>query len=147
MSGFQTDLLTGLAAYLAAGGIGATWSNNGVYTALQTGIVISSVPQAPHRIITLSSYSVEDSPALSDSVIGVQVRCRWEGQDPRPVNDLNDSIYDLLHGLTNVTLTGGVRIVQCLFLNSTSLGQDADLRWATAANYYVTVHRPSANRT
>lgn len=147
MSGFKTDLLTGLGAYLAAGGIGATWNPSGAYTVLQTGIVLNAIPQKPDRLITLSTYNVDDSPALSDSVIGVQVRCRWGGQDPRPVTDLDDSIYNLIHGLTNVTLSTNVKIVQCLQNNSILLGQDVDSRWESVANYYVTVHRPSANRT
>ena len=147
MSGFQTDLLTGLAVYLAAGGLQATWSPTGEYTALQTGIVIRNVPPAPDRIITLTAYPVSDSPALSDSVLGLQVRCRWGGQDPRPVDDLSDAIFNLLHGKTTLTLSTGVTVVQCLRQSAKTLGQDDNLRWSNAHNYYLTVHRPSTNRT
>jgi hypothetical protein len=63
------------------------------------------------------------------------------------VTDLDDFIYNLIHGLTNVTLSTNVKIVQCLQNNSILLGQDVDSRWESVANYYVTVHRPSANRT
>jgi hypothetical protein len=147
VSGFQVNLLTGLAAYLAAGGIGATWTTSGAYTPLQTGIVLGNVPQSPDRIITLTAYGVDDSPALSDSVLGVQVRCRWGGQDPRPVDDLADSIYNLLHGKTALTLSTGVTVVQCLRQSATTLGQDENGRWSNSSNYYVTAHRPSTNRT
>lgn len=147
MSGFTTDLLTGLAAYLQTAGIG-TWNTSGAYSAAQTGIVLGTVPQAPDRIITLTAYPVRDDAALSDSVIGVQVRCRWGGQDPRLVDDLADSIFSALHGITHVTLTGGVKVVQILRQSGpVSLGQDQNGRWSNSSNYYLTVHRPSANRT
>ena len=147
MSGFTTDLLTGIAAYLAAGGIGATWNTSGAYTALQTGIVLGTIPQEPDRIITLTAYPVGDSPALSDSVIGLQVRTRCEGQDKRKVDDLDDAIFELLHGATHVTLSTGVQIVQCLRQSAATLGQDQGGRWSNASNYYLSVHRPSTHRT
>lgn len=146
MSGFSNTLLTGLATYLQAAGIG-TWSPTGAYATGQTGIVLGAVPQFPDAIITLTAYSVDDSPTLSDSTIGVQVRTRCGGQDPRPVDDLADSIYMLLHGMTNVTLTGGVRVVQCLRQSAVSLGVDQNNRWMHSANYYLDVWRPSLNRT
>jgi len=146
MSGFQTNLLTGLAAYLAAGGLGATWSTSGAYTALQTGIVLGAIPQAPDRVIALSAYGVSDSPGLSDSVIGVQVRCRWENADPRPVDDLQDTIFNLLHGVNGVTLSTGVYVVIATRKSAATLGQDQNGRWSNVANYYLSVHRPSTHR-
>ena len=146
-AGFSTDLLTGLAAHLAAGGIGATWNTSGAYTVLQTGIVLGNVPQSPDRVIVLTAYGVEDSPNLSDSVLGVQIRCRWSGQDPRPVDDLSDAIFNLLHGRTALTLSTGVTVVQCLRNSATTLGQDENGRWSNSSNYYATVHRPSTYRT
>jgi hypothetical protein len=149
VSGHVVNLLEGLAAHLAAGGIGATWSTSGAYTALQTGILLGSVPQAPDRIITLTAYGVADDPALSDSEIGVQVRCRWGGADPRPVQDLDDAIFALWHGKTNLVVGTGpaaITVVQLLRLSQTSLGQDENRRWSTSSNYLVTTHRPSANR-
>jgi hypothetical protein len=146
VSGFTTTLLTGLAADLATASIG-TWNTSGVYTVTQTGIVLGTVPQGPDRIITLTAYGVSDSPNLSDSVIGVQVRCRWGGQDPRLVEDLSDLIYNRWHGMMGVTLTGGVRVVQCIRQSAVSLGQDSNMRWMNSSNYYLDVLRPSTNRT
>ena len=147
MSGFTTDLLTGLATYIAAGGLGATYRSTGSYSVLETGIVLGNVPQTPERIITLTAYGVNDSPNLSDSVIGVQVRCRWEGTDSRPVNDLRDAIFSLLHGKPAFTLSTGITVVQSLRNSAASLGQDENGRWSTSDNYYLSVHRPSTNRT
>jgi hypothetical protein len=108
---------------------------------------MDTVPASPDRVITLTDYVVADDPTLSDSVIGVQVRTRWGGQDPRPVKDLDGAIFDALHGLEGVTLTGGIHIVSCFRRSGTSMGQDANNRWGRSSNYYATVHRPSTNRT
>ena len=150
MSGFHTNLLTGLATVLAAGGLGATYNTSGGYTALQTGIVLGRIPQSPPRIVALASYDVDEHPALSDSVTGVQVRCRWEGPDLRPVEDLQDLIFNLLQGKENFTLgTGGssVFVVLCLLQSAATLGQDENERWSNVANYYLHCHRQSAHRS
>lgn len=147
MSGFTSDLLTGLAAYLHAAAIG-TYKASGAYAATDTAIVLGDIPQDPDNVITLGAYGVSDDVSLSDSVIGVQVRCRAAGADPCPADDMADGIFDLLHGATNLTLAGGVRLVQCLLHSGpASLGQDANGRWSCVQNFYCTVHRPSTNRT
>ena len=146
MSGFETNLLTGVAQLLAAAGVGV-WRDTGAYAATETGIVLDVIPQDPDQIITLSDYDISDDPTLSDSVIAVQVRTRWGGQDPRPVKDLDGAIFDALHGLESVTLTGGVHVVSLVRRSGVSLGQDTNNRWMRSANYYATVWRPSTNRS
>ena len=101
--------------------------------------MFDTVPATPDRVITLTDYVVADDPTLSDSIIGVQVRTRWGGQDPRPVKDLDGSIFDALHGLEGVTLTGGVHIVSMFRRSGTSMGQDTNNRWGRSSNYYATV--------
>jgi len=145
-AGFQTNLLTGLATDLQTGSIG-TWSTAGVYTPTQTGIVLDVVPQTPDRIITLTDYPVSDDVSGPDSVVGIQVRCRWGGADPRLVKDLADLIFQRWQNMCNVTLTGGVYVVQCLRQSGpVSLGQDANLRWSNSTNYYLKVGNPATNR-
>jgi hypothetical protein len=146
MSGFETDLLTGVAQLLASANLG-TWRDTGIYTAAETGITFDVVPQSPDQVITLTDYVVSDDPTLSDSVIGVQVRTRLGGQDPRPVKDLDGAIFNVLHGLESVTLTGGIHVVSLVRRSGASLGQDANNRWMRSSNYYATVWRPSANRS
>jgi hypothetical protein len=144
--GFSTLLLNGLAVELHNAGIG-TWNTTGIYTSGQTGITLGNVPPTPDRCITLTAYGVTDSPALSDSKIAVQVRCRWEGLDPRPVNDLADLVFALLHGKTTLALSTGVKVVQCRRHSQAPLGLDDANRWSNVQNFYLTVHRPSTNRT
>jgi len=147
-SGFESNLLTGLAVYLAAGSIEATWNTGGSYTALQTGIVLGNIPQSPDRIITLTVYDADDDPALSDSTVRVQVRCRAQGADKRLVDDLDAAIFNLLQNKLDVTLSTGVRVGQIHRTSGpASLGQDGNSRWSVSSNYAVSVHRPSANRT
>lgn len=146
MADFERRLLEGIAQLLAARALG-TWFSAGVYTTGQTGIVLGGLPASPDRVIGLAAYGVDDDPSLSDSVIGLQVSTRWGGQDPRPVGDLTDSVFDELHGLHNLNLPTGVRLVQCLRRSWTSMGQDSNQRWRTVQNFYATVHRPSPHRT
>lgn len=148
-AGFQSNVLTGLAALIAAGGIEAAYNTNADYTPLQIGVILGNVPQSPDRIITLSAYGIgDDSPNLSDSGLGVQARCRWGGEDIRPSNDLADAVFSLLHGMVSVTLSTGVYVSQCLRNSGpTSLGQDKGKRWSNVQNFYLSTHRPSMHRT
>jgi hypothetical protein len=147
MSDFQTNLLTGIAVALQTAALG-TWNTTGVYTTAQTGIVLYTMPQGPDRIICLSAYGVGDDPSLSDSVVGVQVRCRWGGHDPRLVDDLADAVFAYLHAKRDWTLSTGVRVVQCQRVSGPQMmGQDENRRWENVQNFYLTVHRPSTHRS
>lgn len=144
--GFQTEFLTGFAVLLDAAALG-DWNPSETYGGAETAITLRKMPQAPDRIICLSAYGVMDDASLSTSVMGLQVRCRWSGQDPRPVDDLADELFDLLHGREHLELSTGVHIVLCLRQSYAPLGQDQNGRWENASNFYCTVHRPSTNRT
>lgn len=147
-AGFESNLLTGLAVLIAAGSIEATYNTSGVYTSLQTGIVLGSIPQSPDRVITLTVYGSDDNPALSDSEVSVQVRCRAQGADKRLVDNLESAIFNLLQNRRDLTLSTGVKVGQIHRVSGpASLGQDSGSRWSTSSNYAVSVHRPSANRT
>ena len=145
---FDVALVEGFAMLLAAGPAPVgTWRTAGDYQAAETGIVVGVLPQSPDRVIALTAYGVDDDPSLSDSVIGLQVITRWGGQDPRPVGRLTSRVFDALHGLHDVVLPTGVRVVQCLRRSWVSMGQDQSSRWRTSQNFYATVHRPSTHRT
>lgn len=147
-AGIRSNLLTGLAAYLQTNSLG-TYSASTAYTSAQTGIVLYAVPQSPDRTITLSAYGVADEPLTNHSIIGVQIRCRWSGADPRYADDLADSIFVLLQGKTNWTIGTGataVTVVLCERNSYVSLGQDANGRWSNASNYYFHMYYPSTNR-
>lgn len=144
--GWTSQLLTGLAELLAAGGVG-TWRASGAYAAGETAIVIRAVPQDPDRLITLAAYPLgSDLPGMADHAVGVQVRCRGVPDDPRDVEDLADAVFDLLDSYGRGTV-GTVSVVDIVRRSYTSLGQDTNRRWETSSNYTVEAMRPTANRT
>jgi len=144
--GFSDDLLTGVAAYLASGGVG-TWKPSGAYLPADVRpIVITSVPSSPDEVIVLTPYVVSDSYSMSDSVQGLQVRTRGS-RDPRTVQDVDDDVFDRLHGAHGVTLPGGLRLVMCERRSGTPLGTDGNGRHERTSNYALTVWRPSSHRT
>jgi hypothetical protein len=142
---FTSELLVGLAGHLEVNGVGTYRGDGSAYLAGETAIVFAELPQTPDRAIALSTYPVTDDPSLSDSVVGVQIRCRGLA-DPNDVNGLADGVFDLLHGATAFTV-GTVRVVEAFRNSGVPLGQDQNRRWETSENYYLTVHRPSTNRT
>lgn len=141
-----TDLcLAALAQYLAAGGVG-TWRPADPYLPTDpTPIILSAVPSTPDRILVLTPYPVSDSVTLSDSVLGVQVGMRGD-RDPRTVQALSDAVFDRLHGAQAIGFAGG-QIVACARQSETPLGTDGNDRHERTANYYLSVWRPSPNRT
>lgn len=145
---FDVAFLEGFAQLLAAAPSPvATWKTNGAYASGETGILVGGLPQTPDQVVALNGYGVADDPTLSDTVQGLQVTTRWGGQDPREVGRLTSRVFDRLHGLHDVELPSGVYVVSCYRSSWTSIGQDANSRYRTTQNFYVTVHRPSANRT
>lgn len=139
------DLLAGLATLLAGANV-AKYDATGAYATTDTGIFLQVTPTSPDGALILSPYPVSDDPTLADSVVGVQVLTRMPGLDPRPVNDLADAAFDQLHGLHDVVLSTGVRVVELVRRSGVLLGQDDLRRWVRSDNYYVTTYRPGPNR-
>ncbi|RSD22007.1 minor capsid protein [Amycolatopsis eburnea] len=142
---FSEDLLKGLAAFLDAAGVGTYRGDGSAYLPSETAIVFAAMPSSPDRAIVLSDYPVADDASLSDSVVGMQVRCRG-GADPNDVKHVADAVFDVLHGKYAFDL-GPVHVVEALRRSGVPLGRDDSNRWEHSDNYYLTVHRPSANRT
>lgn len=143
MTSWTTSLLAGFAELLAAGDAGI-WRPAGVYSAGETAIVVEAMPPEPERVICLALYPVTDHVEQADVTVGLQVRTR-AGRDPRDVAELDDAVYDLLHGV-NQTTVGGIRVVQCYRQSSALLGRDQTDRWERTSNYYVDAMRPTAHR-
>ncbi|GAA1026821.1 hypothetical protein GCM10009557_05870 [Virgisporangium ochraceum] len=143
--GWVNDLLEGLAQLLADEGVG-TWRPTGVYQPTETGIYLAATPPDPARAIVLASYPVDDNVALPHVVTAVQVRTR-AGPDPTAVHDLDDLVYEQLHGLTYQTF-GTAHIKQMWRRSSAALGQVRDGRdlWEITSNYYADAARPTAHR-
>lgn len=141
---FTSDLLTGVAEYLAAEGIGEYRPDGSVFPTDATAIVDRTMPQSPARVVALDSYSVSDDPNLAQGTVGLHITTR-AGGDPRDVEDLDDAIFDCLHGATNLDLNG-VLVQQVYRQSNAPLGQDGNRRWQSTSNFYLDVHRPSRHR-
>lgn len=135
--GYENDIVEAVAELLEVEGV-AEWDADGMYAA--TGgpaIFIQAYPEIDRPVVTLSPYPVQAANDPNDSTLGLQVRTRSPGRDPRPTNDLDDAVFRALHGRRGVSLAG-YRITQILFQSGASMGQDGSERWGRSANYYIT---------
>lgn len=136
---YTVDLLDGLARLLHTYGVGI-YRPDGVYAAGETAITIAATPPAPDRLVCLSAYPLLESPALTDTTTGVQVRTR-AGADPREVDVVDDSVFAVLHASGPHTF--GAARVQLLYRQSAAqIGADSQGRWERTANYHARAHRP-----
>lgn len=146
--GWTSRLLTGLAGHLDERGVGVwrTPESGEPYTADETGIVIGAMPDDPARCIVLAAYPISEHVSLANVAVGVQVRCR-AGADPCDVQDLDDAVFDALHGATNLVLND-IDVIQIYRRSSASLGQarDQTARWERVSNYYLDAMRDSTHR-
>jgi hypothetical protein len=144
--------LDGIARHLADNVDTATYNPDGIYTAGQLGIIIAARPADPADLISISAYSVDDDPTLSDSTLGLQVWARRDSRDPRVVGRTADAVFDTLHGLHDLRLPSaedgpaGVWLTSCERRSHVSGGQDDNGRWAEISNFYCLVHYPSTHR-
>ncbi|WP_067470016.1 minor capsid protein [Actinomadura macra] len=147
--GWHTSLLTGLAAHLAANGVG-TWRPDGTaYAPAETAIVLGKMPPHPDRVIALNTYPVGQD-GIGDVTVGLQVRAR-AGRDPRTALDLADAARDILDGAVRLNL-GGVWVSQISHRNGEELtalptaDTQAD-RVERVDNYYLQASRITALRS
>ncbi|WP_282792088.1 minor capsid protein [Streptomyces sp. CC224B] len=135
---FLPDVVDGLARLLDAQSVG-TYRPDGLYAAGETAITDTVMPEAPDRVIVLTAYAVEESAALTDTVLAVQVRTR-AGPDPREVAALDDAVFAVLQGLGRHTF-GAAHVTFVYRFSSASFGADANGRQERTSNYRVRGHR------
>ncbi|TBO59009.1 hypothetical protein EYS09_14285 [Streptomyces kasugaensis] len=138
---YTVDLLDGLARLLHSAGLG-TYRPDGVYGPGDTAITIAAMPPAPDRAICLSAYPVTDSPVLTDTTTGLQVRTR-AGPDPRTVDALDDQVHAVLHGSGPHTF-GAVPVQLIYRASAAPIGADSAGRMERSSNYYARAHRTGA---
>ncbi len=140
---FTASLIAGLAQHLADAGIGL-WQPTVPYAPGDTAIVVAVLPAAPDRCVCLTPYPVEDWVGVADVTVGVQVRCRG-GQDPTGAQDLDDRVFDLIHGADGHSW-GGVDVVQVYRQSGAPIGRDKNDRYQVTSNDYIDADRPTASR-
>ncbi|MEV5537456.1 minor capsid protein [Saccharopolyspora shandongensis] len=144
MSGWTSRLAHGLAHHLAGHGVGV-YRSEGVYREDETGITVATVPAHPSRIVALTPYPVADDVDQADSVLGLQVRCRSSGPDPREALDTADAVFDLLAGAAHLDL-GGVLVHLVERTASGPMGRDDNGRFEHADTYRLRTHHPTRHR-
>lgn len=127
MSGFTTDLLTGLAGFLAAAGIGITYRPSTPYLASETGVFFGLYPTSPDRCVAMTAYVSTDEPKVALSKIRVELALRGVPNNSLDVGDLGDAIFLVLQGAEDLTF-GTAHVVQALRKISASGGVDANKR-------------------
>jgi hypothetical protein len=137
-----TDILTGAAARIAALASPAIlWSPAGTYSAAQTGIFLKLLPAAPDRCVTLNLVPQGDDPSMPYGQSMLQVRGRGLPNKPTDVDDLLDSIFDVMHGAVNLTF-GACHITQMNRRTSVPMGMDDSKRWERIDQFYLDVDYP-----
>jgi hypothetical protein len=126
--------------------LGLTWRPTATYQPGEIGIGLMTFPTGLDKAVALSPYPLGDDATLSDSTIGLQVKTRSTGADPRDVWALDDAIANFLLGLYPTTLPTGIRITTMGDRISTSLGQDEKQRWIWSSSYPCGIYRPSVHR-
>lgn len=144
MSSLLGGFVEGFAQLLAAAGLGIVYADT--YTVTDTGIGLMNFPLNAGPGIALAPYPLTDHPSLNMSEVGLQVKTRALGEDPRAVWALDDKIADYLLGNYPITLPTGVRVVSLQRTSSGSLGQDDAKRWNWVSSYPCNVYRPSVHR-
>jgi hypothetical protein len=135
---WQTDLLRGLAQYLADAGVVAYAPSAAVAT-LTKPIVVGDLPDKPDTAVGLRAYSGTADDTTSDVVQPVQFWIRGRLTD---VADLSDALFDALHGAVHLTI-GGIRVTAARRVSSAPMGRDGAGREQQADNYYLDAHRPN----
>lgn len=142
MSDVETDLVKGLAAYLAAHSVG-TYRATGAYTAAETAIVFGQLPTTPDRCIAITVYGAPDDEAVTPlSTLRVQFWCRGNANDNLDAGELAGAVFALLHGATYLTF-GQANVSQILRVSRVTLGQDQNKRQERADSYEFTVDFPA----
>src|SRR6185436_5288340 len=101
----------------------------------EIGLVVGNMPAAPPRVVVLTCYALADDIEGADSLIGLQVRVRSAGPDPREALDLIDAVFDEMHGATHLELAGTV-VHLVRRTASAPIGRDQNGRYEHADSYH-----------
>ena len=137
----ETALIRGLAAALAAAGIGA-WSTTVAYAPSVVGIYDGPIGSDTVEGIGIETYAVQDA-VDSRSIVGVQFTMRSATRSA--LRDRAEAVFVLFHAAWGPSF-GGVRVAQMLRQSSADLGMSESGAYLRVDNYYLTVNRPTPNR-
>jgi hypothetical protein len=143
VTAFLVDLVDGLATLLAEAGV-ATYRPTGIYSAGETAITDTVMPDSPDRAVVLTAYDTADSADLTDCTVFLQVRTR-AGADPREVAALDEAAFAVLHGLRDHQFSAS-HVALITRANTAPLGVDSLGRHERTSNYTARAQRPPTDR-
>jgi hypothetical protein len=132
--------VVGVAELIDAAGL-ATFKPSEVYADTDTGIVFKVVPAKPDRVVILTAVPMSDDISMPLGQVMLQVRTRGLPNDPLDVDDLGDSIFDLLQGRTG-DVFGDTTVIQMRRTTSIPNGQDAAERFERVDQLYLDIDYP-----
>lgn len=136
---FPNDMQIAFAQLIAGAGAGVWHADGSAYAATDLAITFKRLADMPPRQICLSYYPVQSDPKGSQFLGGVQVRTRGS-EDPSDVDAIDDTIYNVLHGLLGVT-SNGYTFAQIWHQSGATLGIDGSGRWQRSSNFYFWTSR------
>lgn len=139
MSGYTSDLLTGLAQYLDDAGV-AVYKLTG-YAAGDTAVFLKSLGDAPDRAVAITSYATSDQIKVNQTTVRVQFWLRGVPNNSLDVDDLGDAIFALVQGMENRDF-GTAHVIQAYRVSSGQLGIDAANRSERSDNYAFDLNVP-----
>lgn len=139
---WTSDLLRGLAQYLADAGIGVVYSSTVPYQPWDTGVFFKALPTGPDRAVAVTAYSAIDEPKISLTSVRVQFWFRGKVNDSLDVDDLGDAVFSAVQGLEHRQF-GTAHVVQALRVSSIQLGADGSKRSERSDNYQLDVNPPT----
>lgn len=123
------ELLMGLRADLAAGGVTAT-------------VVVSrDLPTTPHAAISLGVYDSADEVEVARGTHRVQAMFRGAPDDSLSCDDLADAVFGLWHAREGLWL-GGLHVALISRVSRIPLGMDGNNRSLRSDNYELLVDEP-----
>lgn len=142
----ETDLLDGLARYLAERGLVTYTSGGGV----DEDCFQEFMPSSPDEAVALTVYDggTEPDSLLPYSEPRVQVRVRGT-TDPRVSRRRCMAIFSALHGLGPVILPDGTNLISSISIQGgpVSLGVDENRRHEHVCNFRMEIRQPTAHRS
>lgn len=141
----ETDLLEGLATYLAAQGVATYRQPGDPYLPDETAIMLGDLTPAPDRQIGLTIYGSQDSITENYSRYRVQIYMRGVPNDSQDANHLARDTFNAIQSLTSQQW-GTAWLIQAFRNTFIPQGTDANLRAERADNYLLDVNSPATDR-
>lgn len=137
-------LIEQVAALLAQRGLGVYAPDDTTGT-----IFLAALPEQPAQAIAVAQYGGPESDAkLGYDQPSIQIRVRGLDTDATDANRTAQRVYDTLHGLSSITLPGGIWLANCIGTQGgpVYIGRDLSARHEYTVNFRMEVRNTAGVR-